>query len=91
MQMPREDSRARAIRFLTEARVCILRVSTDDVLGVVRGDSGSMRTVQWSRDGGWRCDCPALGPCAHGRAVAAVVVVEQVPGRWIDLGAEVSA
>jgi uncharacterized Zn finger protein len=84
--MPRENARSRATRLLTERRVMIVRVLPTSVLAMVRGDSGELREVRWDPRGGWSCTCPALGFCAHGHAVASVVVVPpataQRPGAW---------
>jgi hypothetical protein len=73
--MPRENARARAARLLVERRVMILRVLPTAVLAQVRGDSGELREVRWDPRQGWSCSCPAIGFCAHGHAVASVVVV----------------
>lgn len=74
--MPREDAKIRAARLLVERRVLITRVLPASVLAYVRGDSGELRTVTWDSRRGFRCDCPAIGMCAHGHAVASVVVVQ---------------
>ncbi len=71
----RENARIRAIRFLTERRVMVLHVDTEGVLAHVRGDSGELREVRWDPRRGWSCSCPAIGLCAHGHAVASVVLV----------------
>jgi uncharacterized Zn finger protein len=84
--VPREDARTRARRFLAEGRVMIVRAGPSGTLGVVRGDSGALRRVTWTPGRGWRCDCPAMQQCAHGFAVASVVLTEQSPGGWVDLG-----
>jgi uncharacterized Zn finger protein len=73
--MPREDARTRARRLLAERRVMIHRVSPTSVLAQVRGDSGELREVRWDPRRGCSCSCPAIGFCAHGHAVASVVVV----------------
>jgi hypothetical protein len=73
--VPRENARARAVRFLTERRVMIVRVLPTSVLAHVRGDSGELREIRWDPRRGWSCDCPAIGYCAHGHAVASVVLV----------------
>jgi hypothetical protein len=57
----------------------IVRVLPTSALAFVRGDSGELREVTWDRLRGWRCSCPARGFCAHGHAVASVVVVSAVP------------
>ena len=71
----RENARVRAVRLLTERRVMIVRVLQTSALAFVRGDSGGLREVSWDPRRGWRCSCPAIGFCAHGHAVASVVVV----------------
>jgi uncharacterized Zn finger protein len=71
----RENARARAVRFLAERRVMILRVLPTSVLAMVRGDSGELREVRWDPRRGWQCSCPAVGFCTHGHAVASVVIV----------------
>jgi hypothetical protein len=60
---------------LAERRVLITRVLPTSVLAYVRGDSGELRTVTWDPRRRFRRDCPAIGMCAHGHAVASVVVV----------------
>jgi uncharacterized Zn finger protein len=71
----RENARTRAERLLVQRRVMILRVLPTSVLAMVRGDSGELREVRWNPRRGFRCSCPAIGACAHGHAVASVVVV----------------
>jgi len=83
--MPRENARDRAVRLLAERRVLITRVLPTSVLGYVRGDSGELRTVTWDPRRGFRCDCPAIGMCAHGHAVASVVLVGSNDGRLTDV------
>ena len=67
--MPREGARAHAVRLLAERRVMIVRVLQTSALAYVRGDSGGLREVSWDPRRGWRCSCPPIGFCAHGRAV----------------------
>jgi uncharacterized Zn finger protein len=92
--VPREDARTRARRLLAERRVMVVHAGPRSVLAVVRGDSGSVREVRWDPRRGWSCTCPAIGLCAHGHAVASVVLVPS-EGAWIDveglLRSEVSA
>jgi uncharacterized Zn finger protein len=71
----RENAKTRAARLLTERRGMICRVSPTSVLAQVRGDSGELREVRRDPRRGWSCSCPAVGFCAHGHAVASVVVV----------------
>jgi hypothetical protein len=90
---PREDAKTRAARLLAERRVMITAVRPGAVLAYVRGDSGELRTVRWDARRGFRCTCPAIGACAHGHAVASVVLVrtedgwrsaEDVVSTWAD-------
>lgn len=81
----REDARTRARRLLSERRVMVVHASPSSVLAVVRGDSGSLREVRWDPRRGWSCSCPAIGFCAHGHAVASVVLVPSNGDRWTDL------
>jgi uncharacterized Zn finger protein len=81
----RENARTRAMRLLTERRVMIVHASPRSVLAVVRGDSGSLREVRWDPRRGFSCSCPAVGICAHGHAVASVVVVPSNEDRWTDI------
>jgi hypothetical protein len=74
-RMSRESARDRAMRLLAERCILITRVLPTSVLAYVRGDSGELRKVTWDPRRGFRCDCPAIGLCAHGHAVASVVVV----------------
>jgi uncharacterized Zn finger protein len=84
----RENAAAKARRYLVEGRVMLLRVDVmgSFVVGSVRGDHGIVYRVA-HEDGGWRCTCPAIGPCAHLLALQLVVVLpaasrlEGVPGK----------
>lgn len=84
--MSRESARDRAIRLLGERRVLIVRVLPTSVLAYVRGDSSELRTVTWDPGRGFRCDCPAIGMCAHGHAVASVVLVGSNEGPLAEGG-----
>ncbi len=53
----------------------VVRVLHTSALAYVRGDSGELREVSWDPRRGWQCSCPAIDFCAHGHAVASVVVV----------------
>lgn len=72
--MPRENADAKARRYLTEGRIVIRRVQGPDVDATARG-TGAVWLVSHRRGPGWRCDCPARGPCAHILAVSHVVDV----------------
>jgi uncharacterized Zn finger protein len=69
------------VRLLAERRVMIADVRPGAVLAYARGDSGELRTVRWDPQVGWSCTCPAIGLCAHGHAVASVVLVRSVDER----------
>jgi hypothetical protein len=69
--MPRETAIVKADRLLTSRRVHVLRVISDEVDAVVRGDHGVYVVAR--RRGRFVCSCAAIGQCSHGRAVAAVV------------------
>lgn len=69
----------------------IVHASPTSVLAVVRGDSGSLREVRWDPRRGFSCSCPAIGQCAHGFAVASVVLVPGNAERWTDLESLIGA
>jgi hypothetical protein len=81
----RENAAAKARRLLAESRVMVVRAGSDGLLALVRGDTGVLREVTWDAEHGFRCDCPAIGPCAHGRAVAAVVLIPPGAGSWTNV------
>jgi hypothetical protein len=85
--VPRKSARDRAVDLLAERRVLIVRVLPTSVRAYVRGDSGELRTVTWDPRQGFRCDCPAIGMCAYGHAVASVVLVGSTEGWWTDMEA----
>lgn len=68
--MSRENVDDRARRYLTEGRVVITAAGPGHVDARVRGD-GAIWTVAYRR-GGWSCDCPSRGRCAHLIAVGCV-------------------
>jgi uncharacterized Zn finger protein len=75
--MSRENSAAKAIRYLEQARVRILECHEDagTLAAEVRGN-GAIYVVAYDADG-WRCTCPALGEnCSHVLACKAVTVFE---------------
>jgi len=74
--MTREDSRAKALRILSEGRVTIKRVDPSGVVALVHGETGFYIVTH---DGArWRCSCAAIGRCSHGVAVQMVAP----PGAW---------
>ena len=78
--MPRESAFDKSRRLLASGAVSIVRCDRNGVAAVVKGDTG-IRTVQYRGDA-WACDCPAIGMCSHGLAVAAVVAP---PGAWLEV------
>jgi uncharacterized Zn finger protein len=47
--------------------------ATDQIIAArVRGDSGPIYDVRWSRMAGWDCTCAAYRSCTHIAAVAQV-------------------
>lgn len=75
--MSREDAAAKARRYLTEARVRVLRCDEEDhvIVAEVRGDG---RIYVAGRDElGWYCDCDArTESCAHLQALKLISVLE---------------
>jgi len=67
----RESAPDKALRYLTEGRVVIRRITPRTVMAQVRGD-GEMYTVAGD-PAGWSCTCPARGRCCHQLAVGLVV------------------
>jgi hypothetical protein len=70
----REDARSKARRLLAEGRVIVKAVNERAVVATVRGDSGVIYRVVGDPTG-FRCPCPAVGPCSHGMAVALVALL----------------
>lgn len=69
--MSRESAAAKAARYLSEARLTVLRVTDGEVDAVARGD-GAVYELGYRR-GEWFCPCPARGRCAHLLALGLVV------------------
>lgn len=69
--MTRESAAAKAARYLSEARLTVLRVVPGEVDATCRGD-GAVYAVTYRR-GGWHCTCEARGRCAHLLALGLVV------------------
>jgi hypothetical protein len=62
----------KAIRLLTERRLCLLRHDQDVTVAVVLGDHGIHTVERTPR--GWGCSCAAWGDCSHVLAVRSVTV-----------------
>ena len=73
----RENPQAKAMRYLTEARIRIL--SCDEANGTVTADvrgSGAIYVTGRDDGRGWFCDCKARGECAHIAALKYVTAME---------------
>jgi uncharacterized Zn finger protein len=72
--MIRETVAAKAARYLTEARLTVLRVDGDQVTATCRG-SGELYQLGHDRGRGWWCSCPSrTDQCSHLVALRAVTV-----------------
>jgi hypothetical protein len=71
--MTREPVAAKAARYLTEARLTVLRVDGDHVAATCRG-SGEVHHLGHDPGRGWHCSCLARGQCAHLVALQTVTV-----------------
>lgn len=70
--MPRENAEAKGRRYLAEGRLLLRVVNSRRLLANARGN-GEIYQVGYER-GGWYCECPALGRCAHLVALQLVTV-----------------
>lgn len=68
----REDVQVKGRRYVTEARLRVLRVDPDRIEATCRGQ-GQIYYPAWA-GGQWFCDCPARGPCCHLVALQLVTV-----------------
>lgn len=75
-RMSREDAAAKGARYLTEHRLVVEAVDTQRIAASCRG-SGEVYQLGYER-GGWHCDCPALGRCAHLLALQAVCIAPPI-------------
>lgn len=74
----RENAYDKPSRLLIEARVTVKALHNGRAYIMVKGDSGTSRTVVF-KAGRWRCSCPARpGTCAHVLAAMSIT----------DIGAE---
>lgn len=71
--MPREDFTTKARRYLAEGRLTVLHVGNPTIDATCRRDSGELYRVGYA-PGGWACDCPAKGRCAHLQALMLVTL-----------------
>ena len=70
--MTRENAETKARRYLTEGRLIVHRVDGTSITATCRG-AGEVYNVSYHR-GGWLCECPATGRCAHLVALMLVCV-----------------
>jgi hypothetical protein len=79
--MPRENAFLKGRRYLTEARLRVLRVDDDRIESVCRGD-GRFYRQGWI-GGKWLCECPAVSDgCCHLIALRLVTVAPD-PGNTL--------
>lgn len=71
--MTRESVTAKAVRYLSEARILVAYVNGDHVNAYARGDGETYR-LGHNPASGWYCDCAARGDCCHLRALRLVTV-----------------
>jgi uncharacterized Zn finger protein len=62
--MSRENVEAKARRYLTEGRVCVVTAEEGYLEAFCRG-AGQFYAVFYHRGDGWQCVCPSRGRCAH--------------------------
>lgn len=74
--MPRETAFDRGRRMILEGRLVIDRVNDREVRAHIRGDSGEVHEVGYTR-GGFHCSCPCRGRCGH---LVALMLVTLRPG-----------
>lgn len=77
--MPRESVFDKANRYLAEHRLSVELVDRQRIVASCRG-SGALYVCGYER-GGWHCDCPNPGRCAHLTALQAVTVAPPVARR----------
>jgi hypothetical protein len=69
----REAVDVKARRYLVEGRLRILDVGATSVMANCVGDSAAIYDCGFA-DGGWFCNCPAVGRYAHVAALQLVVL-----------------
>jgi uncharacterized Zn finger protein len=78
----RENAEAKGRRYLAEGRLTVEWVDDVEVRATCLG-AGEVYRMGYT-PGGWWCDCPALGRCAHLVAIQLVAVRPQ-PRRWLEV------
>jgi hypothetical protein len=69
----REDAATKGLRYLTEGRLTIFLIDGREIEALCLGDSAEYSRLGYRR-GGWWCDCPARGRCAHLTALMRVTL-----------------
>ena len=69
----RENKVDKAMRYLREGRLTVVKVAGDYVVAECKGDSGEVYVPGFS-SGRWQCDCPARTDCCHLIALQRVTV-----------------
>ena len=75
--MTRESAAAKARRYLTEGRVCVVEVRPGYARAIVRG-SGAMHEVI-EDPSGRSCTCPTRGTCSHALALGLITAPAITP------------
>ena len=70
----RENKQDKALRYLVQGRLRVVRVEGDLVQAECRGDSGRAYELGFF-NGRWTCSCPARTDCSHLIALWRVTVV----------------
>ncbi|MEO8694807.1 MAG: SWIM zinc finger family protein [Acidimicrobiales bacterium] len=69
--------KTKALAYLAEGRVTVISITPTTVTANVKG-AGEIYIVTAGADG-WRCTCPAKGPCCHIWATQLVAVKPSRP------------
>lgn len=79
-EVPRETMNEKAIRYLAEGRVRLLRVEADALDATVEGARPRPYVVTHRAGPGWRCTCIAVSVrCSHMVAVSMVTLAPEPP------------
>jgi uncharacterized Zn finger protein len=68
----RESADSKGRRYITEGRLIVTSVDGERVEATCRGQGENYRLGY--QGGGWSCECPAVGLCAHLVALQLVTV-----------------
>lgn len=82
--MSRESAAAKALRYLSEARLTVTALDGDHVTAVCKG-SGESYQLGHDLGRGWWCGCPArTDQCAHLLALQSVTVRRHATARMVQ-------